>query len=117
MNNRKSTINKSWTFIPRWRNQQLQIDNDHEQNLKDKDNRKKDDNGIIKTMWIEVYRHTKYKSSLGHKIIYNYAMSFLITLIITGLEVLEDPINKQINPWSEHNSILLDRMMMNMWTK
>ncbi len=37
--------------------------------------------------------------------------------MITGLEVLEDPENKPINPWPQHNPMTLDRMMMNVWTK
>ncbi len=36
---------------------------------------------------------------------------------MTGPEVLEDPENKPINPWPKRNSMALDRMMMNMWTK
>ncbi len=43
-------------------------------------------------------------------------MPYLIMLIMTGPDVLEDPENKSINSWPERNSMALDRMMINVWT-
>ena len=60
-----------------------------------------------------VFCCTKYESSPSHKAVYNCVMPYLKALIMTGPEVSKDPENKQINPWPEHNSIALDRMMMN----
>ncbi len=68
-------------------------------------------------MWTGVPRRTKYKSSTGHKAVYNYVMPYFIALMMTGLEVSEDPKNEPINPSPERNPMALDRMMMNMWTK
>lgn len=59
----------------------------------------------------------KYKSSLGYKTIHNCVMLYFIILIMTSLEILGEPEKKQINPWPKHNPIVLDRMMMNVWTK
>ena len=41
-------------------------------------------------IWTGVPCYTKYKSSLGHKAIYNYIIFYLIALNMTGLEVLKD---------------------------
>ena len=68
-------------------------------------------------MWTDIPRCTKYKSSLGYNAIYNYVMPYLTALIITSPEVLEDPDNKPINPWPEHNPMALNQMIMNVWTK
>lgn len=61
--------------------------------------------------------YTKYKSSLGYKAIYNYAMFYLTMLMIIVLEVLEDPQNNQTNLWLECNLIGLNRIILNMSTK
>ncbi len=37
--------------------------------------------------------------------------------MMTGPEVSEDRENEPINPWPERNSMALDRMMINVWTK
>ncbi len=96
--------------------QQLE-DNDHLQDLVDENDRDEGDNGIIQTMWTGVPRRTKYKSSPGHKAVYNCVMPYLTALMMTGPEVSEDSENEPINLWPERNPITLDRMMMNVWTK
>ncbi len=60
-----------------------------------------------------VPHRTKYEFSLGHKAIYNCIISYFIALMMTSLNVLEDPKNKLINPWPKRNIMALDRMMMN----
>lgn len=39
-------------------------------------------------------------------------MPYFIALNMNGLKFLEDSENNQINLWSKHNSITLDRMIM-----
>ncbi len=68
-------------------------------------------------MWTGILCRTKYESSPDHKAIYNYFMSYLKVLMMTGPEVLEDPKNEPINLWPKRNPIALDRMIMNMWMK
>ena len=99
------------------RRKQQQKDNNRLQDLEDKDNGDEGDNGIIGMIWTGIPHHTKYKSSPGYKAVYNYVILYLTTLMMTGLEVLEDQKNKQINFWPECNPIVLDRMIMNLWTK
>ncbi len=55
---------------------------------------------------MDVSRRTKYESSPEHKAIYNCVMPYLTALIITSLKVLEDPENKQINPWPKLNPMV-----------
>ncbi len=43
-------------------------------------------------------RHTKYKSSLPHKAVYNYVIPNFTALMMTSPEVLEDLENEPINP-------------------
>lgn len=57
--------------------------------------------------------NTKYKSSPKHKAVYNYTIYYFIALIINGFEVLNNPKNDQINLWSECNSIILNKIMIN----
>lgn len=57
--------------------------------------------------------HIEYKSSLRHKAVYNFAMFYLITLIITDLKILEDLENNQTNPWYECNPMTLNKMILN----
>ncbi len=99
------------------RGKQQQEENDYLQDLGDEDDRDKGNNGIIWMMWTGVPCHTKYESSPGHKAVYNCVIPYLIVLIITGPEVLEDPKNEPINLWPERNPMALDTMMMNVWTK
>ncbi len=40
-----------------------------------------------------------------------------MAMMMTGHEFSEDPENEQINPWSEHNPMVLDKMMMNVCNK
>ena len=69
---------------------------------------------MFRIMWTGVPRCTKYESKLGHKVVYNSVMPYLMRLIITGLEFSKNPKNKQINPWPEYNPMALDKIMMNM---
>lgn len=48
-------------------------------------------------MWLDIPCRIKYKSSLGQRAVYNYAMSYLIVLMITSSEVLDDSKNNKIN--------------------
>lgn len=57
--------------------------------------------------------YTKYKSSLIYKAVYNHIMPYLIVLMITDLEIFEDPKNKQINLWPERNYMALNKMTLN----
>ncbi len=95
---RNSTASKGWAKML-GREKQQQEDNDHLQDLVDEDDREEDDNGIIRTMWTGVPCYTKYESSPGYKAIYNCVMSYLTALMMTGLEVSEDPENEPINLW------------------
>ncbi len=61
--------------------------------------------------------YTYYESSLSYKAIYNYVIFYFTTLMMTGLKILEDLENKQINFWLGCKLIVLDRMMINLWTK
>ncbi len=110
--NRNSTASKGRAKMPGI-GKQLQEDNDGLQDLGDEDDRNEGDNGIIRTMWTDVPRHTKYESSPGHKTVYNCVMPYFTALMITGREVSEDPENEPINPWPERNPMALDTMMMN----
>ncbi len=110
---RNSTASKGRAKMP-GRGKQQQEDNNCLQDLGDEDNRDEGDNSIIQRMQTGVSRRTKYKSSPGHKTVYNCVIPYLIALMMTGPEVLEDPENESINPWPERNPMALDRMMMNM---
>lgn len=68
-------------------------------------------------MWLGVPCRTKYESSLGYKSIYNCAIPHFIALIITGPKILEDPENNQTNLWFKRNPIVLNRIMLNVWSK
>lgn len=59
----------------------------------------------------------KFEFSPGHKAVFNYAIPYLIALMITGFEFLEDFKNNQINPYLERNPIALDRIMVEFWNK
>lgn len=59
-------------------------------------NRDKSDNNIIQIIQIGISCHTKYKSSLGHKVIYNCVIPYFTLLMMSGPKILEDP-KKQIN--------------------
>lgn len=41
--------------------------------------------------------YIKFKSSLEYKTIFDYTILYLVTLIITNFEFLEDPQTEQIN--------------------
>lgn len=62
-------------------------------------------------------RYIKYKSSLEYKAVYNCAMSYFIILIIIGPKMLKDPKNDQTSLWFECNSMALNKIKLNMWTK
>lgn len=66
---------------------------------------------------VRVLYHSKYESNLGHEIVYNYIISYLMTLVMIGPEFFEDPKNKQITFWPKRNQIILDKMMMKMCNK
>ena len=68
-------------------------------------------------MWTSVLCRTKYKSSLGHKAIYNCVMPYFTALMMTDPEVLEDPKNKSSNFWPECNPMTLNKIMMNVYIK
>lgn len=64
-------------------------------------------------MWLGIPCYTKYEYSLGYKTVYNYAMPYLIVLIITGPEVMDDLKNAQTNPWPKSNHMALNSIMLN----
>ncbi len=68
-------------------------------------------------MWMCVLCRTKYESSPGYQPVYNCVMPYLTALMMTSLEVSEDSKNEPINLWPERKPMVLDRMVMNLWTK
>lgn len=57
-------------------------------------NKDKSDNNFIQIIQIGIFCHTKYKSSLGYKAIYNSVIPYFIMLIISNPKILEDLENK-----------------------
>lgn len=68
-------------------------------------------------MQISIPYHTKFESSLGYETVLNYAMPYLIMLIMISPEFSKDLENNYINLWPKRNSIILDRMMMEVYNK
>lgn len=56
------------------------------------------DNSICETMWSGVPCQNIYEFSLRHKAVYNYAMPYLKTLMMTSPEVSDNPKNNLTNP-------------------
>lgn len=96
--NRNLTTNKSQDKMSLRRKQQQQTDDDCQQDIEDEENGNKSDNGSCQMMWSGILYRIKYKSSLGYKPVYNWAMLYLTMLIMTGLKVLNDSENNQTNP-------------------
>lgn len=88
--NKNLITNKSWDKISIRKKQQQKIDNNCQQDLKDRNNRAKDNNNIYQTIWLDIPYYIKYKFSPSYKAVNNYAMSYLTILIIADTEVLED---------------------------
>lgn len=96
--------------------------NIYQQQLEDNGTKKdegedKDDNNTPQTMWTEIPHCTQFEYRLGHNAVPNCAMPYLVALIMTGPEFLEDSENNLINPWPERNSMALDKMMIKIWNK
>lgn len=68
-------------------------------------------------MWTGIPYCSKFESSPGYKTVLNSAMSYLVRLMMTGPEFLEDLKNNQINLQPEHNPMALDKTMMDIWNK
>lgn len=90
------------------------MDNNHQQNLGDENNRNKSDDGICQTIQLSVPCHTKYEFSLDYKAVYNYAIPYFTVLMIISSKILEDLKNIQINPQPDRNPIVLNRIMLDM---
>lgn len=86
---RSIIINKNFAVIKSWSKKfykniyKQQVEDNNIKEDKDKD---ENDNDIIQTMWKKILYYTKFKSSLGHKTVLNCIISYLIILMITGLE-------------------------------
>lgn len=100
--NRNLNTSKGQDKKSRRKNYQQQIDNRNK------------NNGNFQTIKLYILCCSKCKSSLEHKAVYNYAMLYLIALIIIDSKILEHPENNETNPWPEHNPIALNRIMLNM---
>lgn len=61
--------------------------------------------------------YTKFKSSSRHKTIFNCAMSYLVVLMMTSIEFLEDLENNQIKLYPKCSLIVLDWTMIEAWNK
>lgn len=73
------------------------MNNDCQQDIKDEDDRDENNNGICQTLQLGILHQTKYESSLEYKAIYNCATSYLITLIMTSSNVLDNQENDLTN--------------------
>lgn len=90
-------INKSWDKMSIETKQQQRIDDDHQQDIKDEDDKNKNDNSICQTIWLGVPYRTKYESSLGYKTVYNCVIPYVTVLMITGPDVLDNLENNLTN--------------------
>lgn len=68
-------------------------------------------------MGISVAPYIKFEVNLEYEAIFNCAIPYLVALMIIGIEFLEDPENNLINPWPEGNTIVLDKIIMEVWNK
>ena len=68
-------------------------------------------------MWLSIFCYIKYKFSLGHKILFNYAMLYFTVLMMISREVLENLENNKTNLDFECNKKVLNKMMLNIWIK
>lgn len=72
----------------------------------------KNNNNIFQTMCTSFLCHTKFESNLGHKGIFNCAMSYFVILMITDLEFSENLENDKINLGSDCNPMASNRTML-----
>lgn len=66
---------------------------------------------------MSVLYYTNFESSLEYKTVYNFAMPYLVALMMTGPKFLEDLENNQINLWPERNPMALDRIIIEILNK
>ena len=72
----------------------------------------KENDDTLQTMCTRLPRCIKFESSPGHKAVLNYAMPYLVALMMTGPEFLKDTETYQINPWPNRNFIALDKTII-----
>lgn len=87
--NKNLTTNKGWNKKFKGRNQHQQTDNNNYYNIKNENNKYKD-NSISQIIWFNIFCYIKYESSLEYKSIYNCAMLYFTALIIISPKILED---------------------------
>lgn len=92
-------ISKYLAVIEKYTNQPKKSWQDAYQWIEDSngENEKEDNNDISQTMWTGIPYYTKFEFNSGHQDVLNCTMLYLVALMITGLEFLEDRENDQIN--------------------
>lgn len=68
-------------------------------------------------MWTSVLYYTTFEFSSKYKTILNYAILYLLVLIITSLKFLKNSENNLINSWLERNFMVLDKTIMKVYSK
>ena len=77
----------------------------------------KDDNDTLYIIWTKVPRCIKFKSCLRNEAVLDFAISYLVVLMMTSLEFLEEAKNNQIKQQPKQNPMILDRTMVDVWYK